>query len=258
MPNRKLKLDEKQISIMKNQIEYGRSNAPSIEIEKEVAREKVMRALDHLLEEPQTITPEKAKDPHKRLVLLIEPDQSVKEAENMTKDDLIKKEEKGEKTPEVLLVDSSNRTRASISLHDYLDRLDIDSLISLVNDGFMSMSHPGIPEAVYSRIEDGDEKGKVTWAGIIGGENIGELTISNFITADDQEIDAVEYKPNPIAAPPREEKRPEKREEKEEEIGGAWDELNAEDDDRSDYRSELEEEDRKYWEEVDMEIGDDF
>lgn len=131
----------------------------------------------------------KRTEPHERAVLLKAKDdkRSFAEIAEQNKDEL---EKEGEREPRIAVLDKENYVRGTAPLHTVLEKDGIDRLLEMVDSGKASITHSGLPEAVYSQIEDGMEKGRVAWAGTINGEseysenrNL-DLTITNFMRSD--------------------------------------------------------------------------
>lgn len=134
-------------------------------------------------------TGENRSAPHDRTVVIKDKDdkRSFHEISKMEKDKL---RLENEKEPKVALVGRDNYVRGIIPLSRYMDESGIDRMLQMLDSGQVSITHSAFPEAIYCRVEDGMEKGRVAWAGTINGEaeysvnrNM-DLTVSNFSKSD--------------------------------------------------------------------------
>lgn len=137
--------------------------------------------------------------PHARLVIMKDKDETIEDVLQYSKD---RRPEPGKAEPVILLIGKDDKALGQMNLHNYLEYIGTDQLVDLVNSGQLSMTSAKLPEAIFNRVEDGDEKGTDAFAGVIATQgDVPELLSVHYFTqvddliyydfADDAEREAI-------------------------------------------------------------------
>lgn len=193
-------------------IEFDQKNLPVWYGEETELSEK--ETMDYLstMDGGEKEDPSKRTEPHDRVVLVKKKEdmRSTAEIGELSKEEL---RAEGKKESELAVVGKDNYVRGTVPVHMYLEENNLEKLLQMLDSGQVSITHSAFPEAIYVRVEDGMEKGRVAWAGTINGEaeysinRSQDLTVENFLRSDNIHVheNALSGEMDAIAAEAREE-----------------------------------------------------
>jgi len=171
-------------------IEFDKAHPPIGQKEKLLSRAEMYEAIDNLWHSAPA--KEDRLEPHDRLVIITHKDEPVEDTLQKDRQDFLREP----KEAEIALVNQDNQIEGKLPAHVYMsymsNYMSIGKLIDMVNYENMSMDHPGIPEASYCLIEDGDLKGEYTFSGSMQDvdEHVKHMTIRDFGNRDrDNEVE---------------------------------------------------------------------
>lgn len=164
-------------------IEFDQKNLPVWYGEETELSEK--ETLDYLntMDSEEKDDPGKRTEPHDRVILVKKKEdrRSAAEIGELSREEL---QSEGEMEPEFAVVGKDNYVRGTVPVHMYLDENNLEKMLQMLDSGQVSITHSAFPEAIYVRVEDGMEKGRVAWAGTINGEAEYSINRSQDLTAD--------------------------------------------------------------------------